>query len=106
MTKMLRVEDIDVYYQVIPVLRGVSLEVGEEEFVSLLGPNGAGKTTTVKTLMGVLRPQSGRIFFDGQGRTRVSAKAYLKYVAGEKPAEKTGHRKKGQLLMENLADSR
>ena len=71
MTKMLRVEDIDVYYQLIPVLRGVSLEVGEEEFVSLLGPNGAGKTTMVKTLMGVLRPRSGSIFFDGQEITGI-----------------------------------
>lgn len=66
---MLRVEDIDVYYEVAPVLRGVSLEVGEAELVSLLGPNGAGKTTTVKTIMGVLKPRSGRIFFDGQDIT-------------------------------------
>ncbi len=63
---MLRVQDIDVSYGVVPVLRGVSLEVREGEFVSLLGPNGAGKTTTVKTLMGVLKPRSGRIFFEGQ----------------------------------------
>jgi hypothetical protein len=34
-------------------------------------------------------------FFDEQGRTRVSAKAYMKYVAGGKPAENTAHRKKG-----------
>ena len=63
---MLEVNHIDVYYGVVPVLRGLSLEVGKGEFVSLLGPNGAGKTTLVKTLMGVLRPRSGKIFLDGQ----------------------------------------
>ncbi len=63
---MLEVNHIDVYYGVVPVLKGLSLEVGKGEFVSLLGPNGAGKTTLVKTLMGVLRPRSGKIFLDGQ----------------------------------------
>lgn len=66
---MLNVQDIEVYYGVVPVLKEVSLEVKEGEFVSLLGPNGAGKTTTVKTLMGLLKPKSGRIFFDGQDIT-------------------------------------
>lgn len=66
MKTVLEVNHIDVYYGVVPVLKGLSLEVGKGEFVSLLGPNGAGKTTLVKTLMGVLRPRSGRISLDGQ----------------------------------------
>jgi len=66
---VLKVQDIDVYYEVAPVLKGVSLELMEREFISLLGPNGAGKTSTVKTIMGVLKPRSGGIFFDDQDIT-------------------------------------
>jgi hypothetical protein len=39
-------------------------------------------------------------FFDEQGRTRVFAEAYMKYVAGEKPAENAAHRKKSHFWME------
>jgi hypothetical protein len=39
-------------------------------------------------------------FFDEQGRTRVFAKAYIEYVAGEKPAENAAHRKKSHFRME------
>ena len=39
-------------------------------------------------------------FFDEQGRTRVSAEAYIEYVAGGKPAENAAHRKKGHFRME------
>lgn len=63
---MLKVQGINVYYGVVPALMEISLEMMKGEFISLLGPNGAGKTTTVKTIMGVLKPRSGRIFFEGQ----------------------------------------
>ncbi len=62
---MLEVRDIDVYYGIVPVLRQVSLEIGAGETVCLLGPNGAGKTTTVKSILGLLKPRAGSIFFDG-----------------------------------------
>ncbi|MCD6400191.1 ABC transporter ATP-binding protein, partial [candidate division WOR-3 bacterium] len=42
-------------------LRGLNLEVKEGEIFGLLGPNGAGKTTTLKTIVGILKPTSGRI---------------------------------------------
>ncbi len=44
-----------------PVLQNVSLQIREREIISLIGPNGAGKTTLVKTVLGLLRPDSGRI---------------------------------------------
>ncbi len=62
---MLEVRDIDVYYGIVPVLKQVSLEIGAGETVCLLGPNGAGKTTTVKSILGLLKPRAGGIFFDG-----------------------------------------
>ncbi|HXV84974.1 MAG TPA: ABC transporter ATP-binding protein [Candidatus Binatia bacterium] len=62
---MLRVEDVHVYYGAIHALKGVSFSIGKGELVTLLGANGAGKTTTLKTLSGLLQPQSGRIELEG-----------------------------------------
>ncbi len=63
---MLSVEALDVYIQSSHILRQVSLEVGEREVVCLVGRNGAGKTTTLRAIMGYLRPQGGRIVFQGE----------------------------------------
>ena len=50
---MLSVNNIEVvYHDVILVLRGVSLAVGEKQIIALLGANGAGKTTTLKAVSG------------------------------------------------------
>jgi branched-chain amino acid transport system ATP-binding protein len=58
---MLRVEDIDVAYGPVPVLRGVSLAVASGEIVCLMGRNGAGKTTTLRAIMGLAPVTAGRI---------------------------------------------
>ena len=69
---MLQVNNIDVVYMnVIQVLRGVSLEVGDGQIVALLGANGAGKTTTLKAVSGMLKTEEGKvtegsIFFNGK----------------------------------------
>jgi len=47
------------------VLSDVSLSVGRGEVVGLLGPNGAGKTTCFYSIMGLVKPDSGRIMLDG-----------------------------------------
>lgn len=60
---MLRIENLQVAYGDIQVLWDVSLQVPEKSIVALLGPNGAGKTTTLKTVLGMMRPAHGRIFF-------------------------------------------
>ncbi|WCJ59949.1 LPS export ABC transporter ATP-binding protein [Fontisphaera persica] len=54
------------------VVDGVSLEVNPGEIVGLMGPNGAGKTTTFNMVVGVIRPDEGRIFFDGQEISRLA----------------------------------
>ena len=61
---VLRVDDIDVFYGLVPALHGVCLEVKAGETVCLLGPNGAGKTTTVKSIIGLLRPRAGKIWWN------------------------------------------
>jgi len=69
---MLQVNNIEVVYMnVIQVLRGVSLEVGDGKIVALLGANGAGKTTTLKAISGLLKTEEGEVTggsidFDGQ----------------------------------------
>lgn len=64
--EMLRVENLSSGYYRVPVLENVSFSVYEGEIVTIIGPNGAGKTTLLKTISGLIRPSSGRIFFDGQ----------------------------------------
>jgi branched-chain amino acid transport system ATP-binding protein len=63
---LLTVEDLDVYYGDVQILKKVSLEVKEREIVSLVGANGAGKTTLVRAISGFLRPARGSILFVGR----------------------------------------
>jgi len=63
---LLQAEAINSYYGDSHILFDVSLRVERNEVVALLGRNGAGKSTTLKTLMGVVKPRSGRILVDGK----------------------------------------
>jgi branched-chain amino acid transport system ATP-binding protein len=65
MKALLAVEDLHTYYGEAHILQGISLEVAEREVVTLIGRNGAGKTTTLRSIMGVARPERGRIRFAG-----------------------------------------
>lgn len=81
---MLRIENLSVAYGESLILRDVSLEVGPSQVVCLMGRNGVGKTTLLKSIMGLLRPRSGRIEFLEQDITRarpdVRARAGIGYV--------------------------
>ncbi len=70
---ILALDKIDVRIQSVPILRGLSLEVGAGEIVGLVGRNGAGKTTTMRTIMGLTRPGAGSINFDGENITNLDA---------------------------------
>ena len=61
---MLTLEDITAGYGGVEVLHGLSLRVEHGEVVALIGANGAGKTTTLRTIMGIVRPSSGRVLVD------------------------------------------
>ncbi|HET7709678.1 MAG TPA: LPS export ABC transporter ATP-binding protein [Sphingomicrobium sp.] len=65
----LEVRSIAKAYDRKAVLHDVSLDVSRGEVVGLLGPNGAGKTTCFYSVMGLVKPDSGRIFLDGQDIT-------------------------------------
>jgi branched-chain amino acid transport system ATP-binding protein len=81
---MLQVNNIEVVYMnVIQVLRGVSLEVGDGQIIALLGANGAGKTTTLKAISGMLKTEEGEVSdgsidFDGKRIDRFGPE----YIAG------------------------
>jgi len=63
---LLRAEGMTAGYGKMAILHDVTLEVRAGEMVSVIGPNGAGKSTAFKTIVGFLRPTSGRVVFDGQ----------------------------------------
>lgn len=62
---MLKLDRVSTHYDRVPMLREVSLAIGKESLVCLLGSNGAGKSTTVKTILGLVRPSSGMVYFEG-----------------------------------------
>ena len=63
---ILELDRIDVRYGHVKVIHSLSMCVNRAEIVSLLGPNGAGKTTTVRSILGLVPPFSGDIFFEGR----------------------------------------
>lgn len=66
---LLEVKDLNTFYGASHVLQGVSLNVDDGEFVCLLGRNGMGKSTTLKTVMGMVKPKSGKVTFQGNDIT-------------------------------------
>ncbi|SHE36584.1 ABC transporter ATP-binding protein [Desulforamulus putei] len=68
---LLEVNDLHVSYGAIRALKGIFCQVGEGEIVALIGANGAGKTTTLRTISGLIRPQSGTITYKGQPITKM-----------------------------------
>jgi branched-chain amino acid transport system ATP-binding protein len=70
---LLAVDAIDVFYDDVQVLYGLSLEIRRGEIVTLLGSNGAGKTTTLRAIMGLCPPRRGQIRFGGRSLAGVPA---------------------------------
>lgn len=63
---LLEVKDLQVFYGVIQAIKGISFEVNQGEIVTLIGANGAGKTTTMQSIMGLIKPRSGSVVYDGK----------------------------------------
>lgn len=70
---MLKVENLKLGYDNVPVIFDVSLEVHEKEVVSIVGSNGAGKSTILRGLSGVIKPMAGTITFMGETINHVPA---------------------------------
>jgi branched-chain amino acid transport system ATP-binding protein len=73
MTEMLRVSNIQLYYDHVYALKGVSLDLAEGETVALIGANGAGKSSILRAITGLRRVRSGDIHFQGERLNGVPA---------------------------------
>ena len=71
MTQALEAKKLEKSYRGRKIVRGVSVQVRSGEVVGLLGPNGAGKTTTFYMVVGLIRPDQGRVVLDGTDITRM-----------------------------------
>ena len=60
---MLRIENLRAYYDSIPALKGISIEIPKGEVVSIIGANGAGKSTLLKSISGLMRTKEGHIHY-------------------------------------------
>lgn len=94
---MLEIKDLYVSYGMMEVLHGISLEVKDEELVSVIGPNGAGKSTLIKTVMGLVKPTSGQILYNGEDITKIPAHKRASMGIGYVPE---GRRVFGKLSVE------
>jgi branched-chain amino acid transport system ATP-binding protein len=77
---MLQVKDLSISYGAIQAVRHVDFEVKKGEIVTLIGANGAGKSTILKTISGIVKPQSGSIEY--QNESLIGKKAPQIVAAG------------------------
>jgi ABC-2 type transport system ATP-binding protein len=82
---MLELQSLFKSYRGIPAIQDVSFKVAPGEIVGFLGPNGAGKSTTVKIITGLLRPNDGKVLFEGQDirKDMVTFRSTFGYVPEE-----------------------
>ncbi|NND93028.1 MAG: ABC transporter ATP-binding protein [Granulosicoccus sp.] len=85
---MLELSGVNSFYGKAHILRDLSFSIQAGEVVSLLGRNGAGKTTTVKTIMQLVRPDSGSVSFQGESLTRLPTHRVAKLGIGYVPEER------------------
>jgi branched-chain amino acid transport system ATP-binding protein len=69
---MLEFRNVNTYYGDLHVLKNVNYNLGAGEIICLLGGNACGKSTTMKTIMGIVRPTSGEVIFEGQRIDKLS----------------------------------
>ncbi|CCC41755.1 ABC transporter ATP-binding protein [Haloquadratum walsbyi] len=81
----LDITSLNAGYDGTPVIRDISFQVDTGEIVGIVGRNGVGKTTLLKTIMGLLKAESGRVIYNGEDMTEKSADAHAKRSIGYVP---------------------
>lgn len=97
---MLQVKDLSISYGAIQAVRHVDFEVKKGEIVTLIGANGAGKSTILKTISGIVKPQSGSIEY--QNESLVGKKAPQIVAAGISQVPEGRHVFPAMTVMENM----
>lgn len=82
MSALARIDDLHISFGGVVAANGVSFAVERGEFLALIGPNGAGKTTALRLIAGILRPDSGRVFFDDDDVTALPVHARVRRGLG------------------------
>jgi zinc transport system ATP-binding protein len=80
MEELIKIENLTVGYDKNPVLRNVYLKIFENDFLGVIGPNGGGKTTLLKSILGLIRPMTGKIEFRPDIRKKKKPFGYLPQV--------------------------
>lgn len=91
--RLLYTENLKKVYDGRAVVNGVDIEIKKGEIVGLLGPNGAGKTTTFYMIVGLVRPNGGRVVFDGNETTTKPMYVRARLGMGYLPQEESIFRK-------------
>lgn len=85
---LLEVKNLNAHYGATNVLQGINLNIADGELVALLGRNGMGKSTTLKSIIGLVKPTSGSVIFEGREIAGLSpyqvARAGIGYVPEER----------------------
>ena len=68
---MLELKNIKKYYDGVTILKDISISIENSEIVSILGSSGSGKTTLLNLILGIIKPDSGNVIFDGKDLTNV-----------------------------------
>jgi branched-chain amino acid transport system ATP-binding protein len=82
---MLTIKDLHVFYGGIHALKGIGIEVKQGQVVTLIGSNGAGKSTTLRSIVGLVRPRSGFVQFEGQELNKLSTHKIIQRGIGVSP---------------------
>jgi zinc transport system ATP-binding protein len=78
--ELVRTEDLSFARNGIPILTDVSLTIAEGDFLAILGPNGSGKTTLLKLILGLLKPDRGRVFLLGRPVEEFTDRELIGYI--------------------------
>lgn len=82
---LLRLENVSVFYGPVQALSDINIRVAPGELVSVLGGNASGKSTTVKTVLGLVRPKDGAVYFEGQRIDGLGAHQVIRLGVGSIP---------------------
>ncbi|MCX8052690.1 MAG: ABC transporter ATP-binding protein [Armatimonadetes bacterium] len=81
MSVLMRVDNLHSGYNGSEVLQGISIDLGERDFLGVIGPNGSGKTTLLRSMARALKPLSGRVELDGRDIYSIPAREFARRVA-------------------------